>query len=95
MKKLLLSTLALTSLVFLAACQPETSEQVKRRVEQTSTEDTILVAVVDGCRLFRVNPPGMSHYVYFAHCPSGSQSDTSYDTGGKASQTVRTTTVDE
>ncbi|QIV65866.1 hypothetical protein Cp1R7AA1_073 [Mesorhizobium phage Cp1R7A-A1] len=90
MKKLLLSTLALTSLAFVAACTPETPEQVAKRVERTSTEGTTLVAVIDGCRLFRVDDPNASHDVYFSHCPAGGgQTDTSYETGGKTSYTVR------
>ncbi|RUW56814.1 hypothetical protein [Mesorhizobium sp. M8A.F.Ca.ET.021.01.1.1] len=100
MKNVLLATLfatvAATALLFLAGCDPETPEQASRRIEQTSTEGTEIVAVVDGCRLFRVNDPRNPHYVYFAHCAGGSdQADTSYETGGKTSHTVRVTTTGE
>lgn len=87
-----LAALAVLS-VLVSACEPETPKEAAARVEQTS-EQAKLVAVVEGCNLYRVNDADIGNYFYFARCPEGAESTFyEYTTGGKHHTTHRVQTV--
>jgi hypothetical protein len=90
MHKLLNVTILAALLVGVTACEAPTDEETRANNERHSR----LVAVIDGCRIFRVYDSDTSEHPYFARCPEGA-ADTveQHTTGGKNPKTKTTVTL--
>lgn len=82
--------LALFGIVALSGCS---NEPMERQVSKNGTESG-LIAVVDGCRIWRVHD-GNLETIYFARCPEGA-APTKWDvtrSTGKITYTVNRQTL--
>lgn len=78
-------TIILLALI-LTACDVAPPIESKTNEQGVTTE---LIAIVDGCRVWRIDRGGMSNPMYMTRCPEGT-SDTQWrQQSGKSSYTVQ------